>query len=78
MNIFDINLTPKTQGKSSFSHTSRQSPHATNEQLPLPEFIRNHELTDALEYLEAKGLCGEHALFALVLTQNLMCRGVEL
>ncbi|MBD2062569.1 hypothetical protein NDI37_27105 [Funiculus sociatus GB2-A5] len=56
----------------------RRSPHATTERSPLPEFIRKHELTDALKYLEAKGLCGEHALFALALTQNLMCRGVEL
>ncbi len=55
-----------------------RSPHASTERSPLPHLIEKHELTDALEHLETKGLRGENALFALTLAQNLMRRGVEL
>ncbi len=55
-----------------------QSPRGSTERSPLPQFIKKRELTNALEYLEAKELRREHALFALALTQNLMCRGVKL
>lgn len=70
MNTYSLHSTPALGGKLEFAGISERS--------PLSGFVKRHQLTNALEHLEAKGLRGESALFAIALTQDLMRRGIDL
>lgn len=65
MNIYSLHSTPTLGGNLEFTSISERS--------PMSGFVERHQLTDTLDSLKVAGLCGEDALFAIALTQNLNC-----